>query len=307
MPFVVSGGRRGLKINEYGVFTIDKRVAGNTEESVYQAVGLPYIFPELRENRGEIEAAGEGRLPQLIELKDLKGDLHIHTDYTDGRNSLREMALAAKKRGLQYLAVTEHSDRLKIAGGLDPPQLMKQMEEIDRLNQELRGITILKGIEVEILEDGQLDLPDSVLGKLDLVIGTIHNQMRLPLEKQTERILRGMDHPHFTFLAHPSGRLINEREPMEVDIPRVINKARERGCFLELNANIRRLDLYDTYSQMAKELGVLIAINSDAHNVSALDHLRFGVGQARRGWLEKNDVLNTRPLKELRTLLKQTM
>ena len=164
---------------------------------------------------------------------------------------------------------------------------MKQMDEIDRLNEDLDGLTILKGIEVEILEDGSLDLPDSVLGKLDLVVGTIHNQLRLPLGKQTERILRGMDHPHFTFLAHPSGRLINEREPMEVDIPRVINKARERGCFLELNANIRRLDLYDTYCQMAKAQGVLIAINSDAHNINALDHLRFGVGQARRGWLEK--------------------
>jgi DNA polymerase (family 10) len=301
------GRQKGLKINEYGVFTFEKRVGGKTEESVYQAVDLPYISPELRENRGEIEAAREGRLPKLIEVTDIKGDLHIHTDYTDGRNSLREMALAAKKRGMKYLAITEHSDRLKIAGGLDPPQLMKQMEEIDRLNQELKGITILKGIEVEILEDGRLDLPDSVLGKLDLVVGTIHNQLRLPLEKQTERILRGMDHPHFSFLAHPSGRLINEREPMEVDMPRVINKARERGCFLELNANIRRLDLYDTYCQMAKEQGVLVAINSDAHNINALDHLRFGIGQARRGWLEKNDVLNTRPLKELRKLIKQTM
>jgi DNA polymerase (family 10) len=301
------GRQKGLKINEYGVFTIDKRIAGNTEESVYQAVDLSFIPPELREDRGEIEAAREGSLPQLIELTDLKGDLHIHTDYTDGRNSIKEMALAAERRGFQYLAITEHSDRLKIAGGLKPPQLLKQMEEIDRLNDDSDSLTILKGIEVEILEDGSLDLPDSVLGKLDLVIGTIHNQMRLPIEKQTERILRGMDHPHFTFLAHPSGRLINEREPMEVDIPQVIKKARERGCFLELNANIRRLDLYDTYCQMAKEQGVLIAINSDAHSVNALDHLYFGVGQARRGWLEKDDVLNTRPLDELRKLLRQTM
>ena len=301
------GRQKGLKINEYGVYTIEKRVAGKTEASVYRAVDLPYIPPELRENRGEIEAAREGRLPELIELADLKGDLHMHTEYTDGRNSLREMAMAAKKRGLQYLAITEHSDRLKIAGGLDPPQLLQQMEEIDSLNESLEGITLLKGIEVEILEDGRLDLADSVLGKLDLVVGTIHNQLALPLEKQTERILRGMDHPHFTFLAHPSGRLINEREPIQVDMVRVINKARERGCFLELNSNIRRLDLYDTYCRMAKEQGVLVAINSDAHNINALDHLRFGVGQARRGWLEKSDVLNTRPLKELRKLLKQTM
>jgi DNA polymerase (family 10) len=301
------GRQKGLKINEYGVFTIEKCVAGKTEASVYRAVDLPYIPPELRENRGEIEAAREGRLPKLVELADLKGDLHIHTDYTDGRNSLREMAMAAQQRGLQYLAITEHSDRLKIAGGLDPPRLLKQMEEIDSLNETLKGITLLKGIEVEILEDGRLDLADSVLGKLDLVVGTIHNQLGLSLEKQTERILRGMDHPHFTFLAHPSGRLINEREPIQVDMVRVINKARERGCFLELNANIRRLDLYDTYCKIAREEGVLVAINSDAHNIAALDHLQFGVGQARRGWLEKSDVLNTRPLKELRKLLKQTM
>jgi DNA polymerase (family 10) len=268
---------------------------------------LTYIPPELRESRGEIEAARGGRLPKLIELADLNGDLHIHTDYTDGQNSLKEMALAARKRGLKYMAVTEHSDRLKAAGGPDPPELLAQMEEIDRLNEDLGDFTILKGIEVEILEDGQLDLPDSILARLDLVVGTIHNQLNLSLEKQTLRIERGMDHPHFTFFAHPFGRLINEREPIQVDMIRVIEKARERGCFLELNANIRRLDLYDTYCKIAREEGVLIAINSDAHNIAALDHLQYGVGQARRGWLEKKDVLNTRPLKELRRLLKETM
>jgi DNA polymerase (family 10) len=246
-------------------------------------------------------------LPNLIEFSDLKGDLHIHTDYTDGHNSLREMALAAKKRGYKYLAVTEHSDRLKIAGGLDPPKLLKQMEEIDLLNEELKGLTLLKGIEVEILEDGRLDLADNVLAKLDLVVGTIHSYFGLSLQKQTERILRAMDHPYFTFLAHPTGRLINEREPYEVDMIQLIHKARERGCFLELNANPRRLDLYDTYCQVAKAQGILVAINSDAHQVNALDHIWFGVGQARRGWLEKDDVLNTRSLPQLRKLLKQTM
>jgi DNA polymerase (family 10) len=301
------GRQRGLKINEYGVFKFEKRVAGKTEASVYQAVDLPYLPPELRENRGEIEAARDGRLPKLIELSDLKGDLHIHTDYTDGRNSLREMALAAKQRGYKYIAATEHSDRLKIADGLDAPKLLKQTEEIDQLNEELKGIIILKGIEVEILEDGRLDLADNVLAKLDLVVGTIHHQFGLSLQKQTERILRAMDHPHFTFLAHPTGRLINEREPYDVDMGQIIRKAQQRGCFLELNANPRRLDLYDTYCQMAKEEGVLVAINSDAHMVNALDHIHFGVGQARRGWLEKNDVLNTRSLQELQKLLKQTM
>ncbi len=301
------GQQRGLKINEYGVFRFEKRVAGDTEASVYRALDLPYIAPELRENRGEIEAARAKRLPNLIEFSDLKGDLHIHTDYSDGRNSLREMALAANKRGFKYLAVTEHSDRLKIARGLDPPKLLKQMEEIDLLNEELKGLTLLKGIEVEILEDGRLDLADNVLGKLDLVVGTIHSHFSLSLQKQTERILRAMDHPYFTFLAHPTGRLINERDPYEVDMMQLICKARERGCFLELNANPRRLDLYDTYCQIAKSQGVLVAINSDAHQVNALDDIGLGVGQARRGWLEKDDVLNTRSLTQLRNLLKQTM
>jgi len=301
------GQQRGLKINEYGVFKFEKRVAGKTEASVYRTVDLPYIPPELRENRGEIEAARDGRLPKLIDLSDLKGDLHVHTDYTDGRNSLREMALAAKQLGYEYMAVTEHSARLKIAGGLDAPKLLKQMEEVDRLNEQLKGITVLKGIEVEILEDGRLDLADNVLAKLDLVVGTIHQQFGLSTQKQTERILRAMDHPHFTFLAHPTGRLINEREPYEVDMVQVIHKARQRRCYLELNANPKRLDLYDTYCQMAKAEGVLVAINSDAHTVNALNHIRLGVGQARRGWLEKDDVLNTRPLKELQKLLKQTM
>lgn len=301
------GQQRGLKINEYGVFRFEKRVAGKTEAAVYRTVDLPIIPPELRENRGEIEAARDGHLPDLIELSDLKGDLHIHTDYTDGRNSLREMALAAKQRGYKYLAVTEHSDRLKIAGGLDPPKLLEQMEEIDLLNRELKGFTLLKGIEVEILEDGHLDLADDVLAKLDLVVGTIHSHFDLSLQKQTKRILRAMDHPYFSFLAHPTGRLINEREPYQVDMIQLIRKAKERGCFLELNANPRRLDLYDTYCQVAKEHGVLVAINSDAHQVNALDHIGFGVGQARRGWLEKGDVLNTRSLAQLRKLLQRTM
>lgn len=301
------GQQRGLKINEYGVYRFEKRVAGNTEASVYRTLDLPLIAPELRENRGEIEAAREKRLPNLIEFSDLKGDLHVHTDYTDGRNSLREMALAAKKRGYKYLAITEHSERLKIAGGLDPPKLLKQMEEIERLNEALKGISLLKGIEVEILEDGRLDFADNVLAKLDLVVGTIHSHFGLSLQKQTERILRAMDHPYFTFLAHPTGRLINEREPYEADMLQIIGKARERGCFLELNANPKRLDLYDTYCQVARSEGVLVAINSDAHQVNALDDIGFGVGQARRGWLEKGDVLNTRSLAQLRKLLKQTM
>lgn len=301
------GQQRGLKINEYGVFQFEKQVAGKTEKSVYQAVDLPYIPPELRENRGEIEAARDGRLPEPVELKDLKGDLHLHTNATDGRNSLEEMALAAQKHGLKYIAVTEHSDRLKVAGGLDPPRLMQQIDEIESLNDKLKGIRILKGLEVEILEDGSLDLPDEVLARLDLAVGTVHSHFNLPLEKQTGRILRAMDHRYFSMLAHPTGRLIGEREPYRVDMTRIIRKARERGCFLELNSNPRRLDLYDIYCQVAREEGVLVSINSDAHSINDFRYLAFGVGQARRGWLEKKDVLNTRPLAQLRKLLKKTM
>lgn len=301
------GHQHGLKINEYGVFKFEERVAGDTEAAVYQAIGLAWIPPELRENQGEIEAAQTGTLPQLIEPADIKGDLHAHTGWSDGGNTLAEMVQAARNYGLKYLAITDHSDRLKIAGGLEPSRLLAQIDEIDRLNQEFSDITLLKGIEVEILQDGKLDLSDDVLGRLDLVIGSVHSYFGLPLDKQTGRILRAMDHKFFSILAHPINRLINERTPIEVDMLKVIQKARERGCYLELNSNPRRLDLYDTYCRIAKDQGVLVAIDSDAHSVNSFSHLRYGVGQARRGWLEKDDVVNTRPLGELRKLLRRTM
>ena len=297
----------GLKLNEYGVFHGRERVAGKTEESVYAALGLAYIPPELRENRGEIEAARAHRLPHLVDVDDLRGDLHAHTTATDGRNTLREMAAAAKARGFEYLAITEHSRRLTVAHGLTPQRLLAQIDEIDHLNGELQGITLLKGIEVDILEDGALDLPDDLLGKLDLVVGAVHSRFDLSRERQTTRILKAMDHPHFSILAHPSGRLIQEREPYDVDMLKIIRHAKRRGCFLEINAHPERLDLLDIYAQMAKEEGVLVAIDSDAHSVNHFGNLRFGVAQARRGWLEKRDVLNTRSLRELRTLLARTM
>jgi DNA polymerase (family 10) len=295
---------RKLKVSEYGVFRGEKRIAGETEESVYKAVDLPWIAPELRENRGEIEAAAASKLPKLVELDDLKGDLHAHTKATDGHNSVREMAKAALERGFEYLAITEHSRRLTVAHGLDPARLRKQMAEIDRLNAELKGITVLKGIEVDILEDGRLDLPDDVLSECDLVVGAVHSKFNLPRAKQTTRILKAMDHPHFTILAHPSGRLIDTREPYDVDMLRIVRHARERGCFLELNAHPERLDLLDVHCQLAKDEGVLVAVSTDAHSVQDFDNLRYGVGQARRGWLEKKDVLNTRGFTELRRLLK---
>lgn len=301
------GQERGLKINEYGVFKGETRIAGETEESVFQAVGLPFIPPELRENRGEIEAARKGYLPKLIELNDLKGDLHAHSKASDGHGTLEEMATAAQQHGFEYLAITEHSRRLTITRGLDSAQLAKQIDQIDRLNEQLGGITLLKGIEVDILEDGSLDLPDWILGKLDLVVGAVHSHFGLSRARQTRRILKAMDHPHFTLLAHPSGRLIAKREPYDVDMMRIIRKAKERGCYLELDAQPERLDLLDIYCQAAKEEGVLISIDSDAHSVLDFDNLRFGIGQARRGWLEKQNVLNTLSLQELRPLLKRTM
>ncbi|MDA8095378.1 MAG: DNA polymerase/3'-5' exonuclease PolX [Betaproteobacteria bacterium] len=298
---------RGLKVNEYGVFRGADRIAGATEASVYACLDLPFIPPELRENRGEIEAARAGRLPHLIERTDLRGDLHAHTVASDGRNSLAEMAQAAKAAGLEYLAITEHSQRLTVAKGLDAAALGAHIERMDRLNEQLKGLTLLKGIEVDILEDGSLDLPDDVLGQLDLVVGAVHGQFSLSSEKQTARILRAMNHPHFSILAHPSGRLLGEREAYEVDMPQIIREAKRRGCFLELDARPERLDLNDIYCQMAKAEGVLVSINSDAHSTLDFANLRYGIGQARRGWLEKADVLNTRSLKGIRPLLAATM
>lgn len=297
---------QGLKLNEYGVFRGRDPIAGASEESVYRALGLPWIAPELREDRGEIAAARAGRLPHLVELTDLRGDLHAHTRATDGHDTLRAMAEAARAMGLSYLAITEHSRRLTVAHGLDPRRLAEQCDEIDRLNAELDGITLLKGIEVDILEDGELDLPDSALAGLDLVVGAVHSRFDLARARQTERILRAMDNPFFTLLAHPSGRLIDQRAPYDVDMARLIRHARQRGCYLELNAHPDRLDLLDTHCTMAKDEGVLVAIDSDAHSQEDFANLRFGVGQARRGWLEATDVLNTRPLPELRRLLART-
>lgn len=298
------GIARGLKINEYGVFRGKRRIAGDTEQSVYAAVGLPYIEPELREDQGELEAARRGGLPHLVERSDLRGDLHAHTKATDGRSSLREMALAARSRGLEYLAITEHSRRVAMAHGLDPQRLARQIDEIERLNATLSGITVLTGIEVDILEDGALDLPDSILSRLDVVVAAVHSRFELPRARQTARILAAMDNPCISILAHPTGRLLEARSPYDVDLLAIVRKARSRGISLELNAHPDRLDLDDVHCRMAKDEGVLVAISSDAHSADGFDVLRYGVGQARRGWLEKKDVLNTRPLAELRRYLK---
>lgn len=301
------GQQKGLKINEYGVFRGEKRIAGESEASVFRSVGLHYIEPELREGGGEIEAARKGKLPRLIARDDLKGDLHAHTLATDGNADLKAMALAAKALGMEYLAITDHSQRLTVAHGMDSKRLHEQLAAIDQLNDELKGVTLLKGCEVDILADGTLDLPDDILSELDLVVAAVHSQFKLPRRKQTDRILRAMDQRYFTLLAHPSGRLLQQREAYPVDMERIIAQAAERGCFLELNSQPERLDLTAEYCRMAKEQGVLVSINSDAHREQDLDNLQWGVSQARRGWLEKDDVLNTRSLSKLKKLLLRTM
>ncbi len=297
--------KKDLKINEYGVFRGEKRIAGKTEEEVYRTVGLPYMEPELREDRGELDAALNNTLPNLITIKQIRGDLHAHTRETDGRATLEEMAEAARNLGYEYLAITDHSKMVSMAHGLDAKRLEKQIKKIDRFNETLKDFVLLKGIEVDILEDGSLDLPDEILKGLDLRVCSVHYKQNLPREKQTERILRAMDNPWFNILAHPTGRLINERRPYEVDMERIMEKVGDRGCFLELNAHPERLDLTDVHCKMAKEMGVKVVISTDAHSTADLGLMRFGLYQARRGWLEAKDVINTLSLKRLRNVLKR--
>lgn len=293
------GIERGLKINEYGVFKDEEQVAGREEDDVFGQVGLPYIAPELRENRGEIEAAEDGKLPKLITLDDIRGDLHVHTKATDGKSSLEEMAEAAKKRGYAYLAICDHSRHVSVAGGLDEKRLGEQIEEIDKLNEKLDGIRLLKGIEVDILTDGSLDLSDDILKKLDLRVCSLHYKFNLPEKEQTERVLKAMENRYFNIFAHPTGRLIGDREPYKIDIEKIMDRAVDTGCALELNSYPDRLDLNDVYLKAAKEKGCKIVISTDAHSTSGLGFIRFGIGQARRGWLEPDDVLNTTNLDTL--------
>jgi DNA polymerase (family X) len=297
------GVKKGLKINEYGVFKGEKRIAGRTETEVYAQVGLPYIEPELREDRGEIEAALTGKLPRLVELKDIRGDLHCHTKATDGHAGLEEMAEAARRQGYRYMAVTDHSKRLAMTRGLDEERLAAQMKEVDRLNKKLDRFTVLKAIEVDILEDGSLDLPPDVLKRLDLLVCSVHHKFNFPREQQTARVIRAIgSSPTLTILGHPSGRLIPERKAYDIDMERVMKAAADCGCVIELNAQPERLDLTDIDCKMARDMGVMVAISTDAHSTDEFDFMRFGVTQARRGWLEAADVINTRGLAELKKL-----
>jgi DNA polymerase (family X) len=294
---------RGWKLNEYGLFAGKRRIAGASEEGVYRKLALAFIPPELREDRGEIALAKAHKLPRLVTLADIRGDLHVHSDWTDGTAPIATMAAGAQAMGYEYIALTDHSRRVAMAHGLDPARLSRQIREVDRLNKKLRGFTILKGIEVDILKDGRLDLPDSILSQLDVVVASVHSFFDLPRKVQTDRIVRAMENRHVSILGHPTGRLIGERDAYEINMEQIISAAHDLECFLEINAEPERLDLNDIHAHAAKFAGVKVAISTDAHSVDAFQFMRFGVDQARRGWLTANDVLNTRSLSGLRKVL----
>lgn len=297
------GQTRHLKVNEYGVFRGARRVGGRTEEEVLASVGLPWIPPELRENRGEIEAARDGSLPRLVELDQVRGDLQTHTTDSDGRDALGDMARAAEALGYEYIAVTDHSPALRMVRGLDRAGYRRQMKRIDRLNARLRSLTVLKGAEVDILPDGALDLDDETRAELDVVVVSVHSKFDLPEREQTERMLRALDHPSIDLLGHPTGRLLGRRAGMRLDLERVLTAARDRGILVEVNGQPDRLDLDELACRAAIGLGLKLAVSTDAHAVAELGFMRWGVDQARRGWARRRDVANTLPLAGLLKLL----
>ena len=293
--------RRGLKLSEYGITVLETEVIESfaTEEAFYQRLGLQFIPPEIREGGQEIDLAKQGKLPRLVEKSDIKGDLHVHTEWSDGHGSIEEMALAARQRGYRYLAITDHSAGRGIAHGLTVARLREQLAEIKRLNQSLEDIHILSGNEVDIRADGSLDFDDELLSQLDVVIASVHSAMGQDEAKMTQRVIRAMNNPHVDILGHPTCRLLGERLPVAIDMEAVFRAALQSNTALEINAMPSRLDLKDVHIQRGKELGVKLVISTDAHSSEQLDHMRFGVGMARRGWCEPEHILNTRPLAEL--------
>lgn len=308
--------KMGLRINEWGVFKTEENgqpienteqqpsVAGTTEQDVYASLGLPWFEPELREARREFELAETDSLAPLIKREDMQGDLHMHTVATDGKNTIEEMAAAAKERGLKYIAITDHSKRVTMANGLNSDRLLAQWKAIDDFNAgSSDDFLVLKGIECDILENGDMDLPDEVLAQGDWIIASLHYGQKQPRDQITDRILGAIANPHVCMVAHPTGRLINKRKPYDVDMDAVFEAAAAHGTFLELNANPRRLDLHDTHLAAAQSLGIPVVINTDAHKIAGLDDIRFGIKQARRGGLNATDVANTRSWSELKALI----
>ncbi|NOR77430.1 MAG: DNA polymerase/3'-5' exonuclease PolX [Methanophagales archaeon] len=304
------GMKQGLKINEYGIFRGDERIGGEDEADVFASVGLAYIPPELREDRGEIEAAKANRIPELVAANDIKGDLHVHTNWSDGKNSIEEMALTAISSGYEYIAVADHSPAVGIAGGMTAEKITKRDVEIEEVNKrfEDEGInfSVLSASEVDIKSDFSMDFPDDILESLDVVVGAIHTKFTQDRETMTKRIVTAMENPNVDIIAHPTGRLLGKRDPYEVDMEQLMESAKATGTVMELNSFPGRLDLNDIHCKMAKEYGVLIAISTDAHDAMQMrDVIKYGVATARRGWLEPKDVVNTRGLGDIRGLLKR--
>ena len=299
--------RLGYKLSEYGLFRVadGDNVASRTEKEIYQALDLSYIEPELRENSGEIEAAEKGKLPKLIEQEDIRGDLHMHTTATDGRCSILEMARAAQDRGLEYIAITDHSKALAMANGLNEKRVLAQIREIRKAESHLEGFRILAGTEVDIHVDGTLDLDDEVLEQLDVVVASVHSHMNLPTEQMTERLLRALENPHLNILGHPTGRLLLRREPFAFDFEKILEAAKKRKIALEINSFPDRLDLREHHVRLCKERGVKLVISTDSHHTKHLEHMKYGILMARRGWLEKPDVLNTLPTEKFLQALRR--
>jgi DNA polymerase (family 10) len=293
--------KAGLKINEYGVFkgVAGKKIGGKTEEDIYRALGLAWVPPELREDRGEIDLARENRLPDLVTLDDIKGDLHVHTKWSDGSHDLGTIIDAARKQGYSYIAITDHTKGLGVAHGLDAKRLAEQGREIDAANRRLSGFRVLKGTEIDIRADGRLDLPERALSSLDIVVASIHSGFNQPREQMTKRLLAAIRNPRVSIIAHPTGRLLGEREPYAVDMAAVLREAARCGVAMEVNAYPLRLDLNDIHVRMAKDLGVPLVISTDTHVMTQLDQMAYGVAVARRGWAERGDVLNTLPVEKL--------
>jgi len=296
---------KGMKVSEYGIFKGKKRVGGEKEEDIFSLLGLDYIEPELRQGQGEIEAAKTGKLPKLIEIKDIRGDLHVHTNASDGSNTIEEMAEAAKKLGYEYIAITDHTVSSRIASGLTEKELLANIKKVDAANKRVKGIKILKGAEVDIRPDGKMDYPDGILKQLDVVIAAVHSKFTMNKKEMTDRIISAIENKYVNILAHPTGRLLGSRDPYELDMEKVLKAAQGTGTFIELNAHPVRLDLFDIYCREAAKMGILIAINTDSHTTMQFGNIKWGIAAARRGWLEKKNVLNALPVDKLLKKLKQ--
>ncbi|MEX2753338.1 MAG: DNA polymerase/3'-5' exonuclease PolX [Candidatus Freyarchaeota archaeon] len=295
---------KGWKLSEYGLFDGEKQIAGRTEEEIYEKLGLKWIPPELRENTGEIEAAKKNKLPKLVDYRDLKGDLQVHSNWTDGANTIREMAEEAKKLGLEYIVISDHSKSLAMTGGLDEKMLLKQGEEIDALNEQISGIRILKGVELNILKDGSLDISDETLEELDVVSAGIHSQFKQSREEMTRRVLKAIENPNLDILCHPTTREIQKRDPVPLDMDKIIEAAKDNGTILDIDSYPDRLDLKDEYIRKAVEVGAKLGISSDAHSKPHLHYLELGIAQARRGWATAKDIVNTRKVEEFLKMVK---